>query len=102
ERHPDRAHATTSERVSVLVEPAHARFASWYELFPRSTGRDGEHGTLATAAQWLPYVASMGFDVIYLPPIHPIGTRFRKGADNSPVAREDDLGSPWVIGSAKK
>ncbi len=101
ERYPDRAHATTSERVSVLVEPAHARFASWYELFPRSTGEDREHGTFATAAEWLPYVASMGFDVIYLPPIHPIGARFRKGADNAPVARAGDPGSPWAIGAAE-
>jgi starch synthase (maltosyl-transferring) len=101
ERYPDRAHQTTSARWPILVEPAHARFASWYELFPRSTGEGRSHGSFSTAAEWLPYVASMGFDVLYLPPIHPIGTRFRKGANNSLVSGESDPGSPWAIGSAE-
>src|SRR5690606_8180354 len=99
QRYPDRAHATRSAPIRVMVEPPHARFASWYELFPRSTGEGRTHGTFRTAATWLPYVASMGFDVLYLPPIHPIGTSFRKGPNNSLGAGEGDPGSPWAIGA---
>lgn len=97
--YPDRSHATRSPRVTVMVEPVHARFASWYELFPRSTGEGSSHGTFATAEGWLPYIASMGFDVVYLPPIHPIGRSFRKGPNNTPSAPAGAPGSPWAIGA---
>jgi starch synthase (maltosyl-transferring) len=94
ERHPDRADFTTSElRPAVDVERERARFGSWYELFPRSWG-----GFTGVQAQ-LPRLAELGFDVIYLPPIHPIGLTNRKGANNSLTAGPDDPGSPWAIGS---
>jgi starch synthase (maltosyl-transferring) len=98
-RHPDRSHANSSEWMPVWVDRERARFSAWYEMFPRSTGPNGRHGTFATAAERLPYVASMGFDVLYLPPIHPIGHTFRKGKNNEPSASEGDVGSPWAIGS---
>ncbi|WP_280440312.1 alpha-1,4-glucan--maltose-1-phosphate maltosyltransferase, partial [Nocardia cyriacigeorgica] len=88
-----------------LVERQRALYGAWYEFFPRSTGgRDAEgtpvHGTFATAAKELPRIAGMGFDVVYLPPIHPIGTVNRKGRNNSLTAEPGDVGSPWAIGSA--
>jgi starch synthase (maltosyl-transferring) len=83
----------------ILVERTLARFGSWYEFFPRSVGEPGEHGTLDDAAAHLDYVADMGFDIVYLPPIHPIGREHRKGKDNAPTAGTDDPGSPWAIGS---
>jgi starch synthase (maltosyl-transferring) len=76
-----------------------ARFSAWYELFPRSWGPEGRHGTFKDVEAALPYVAGMGFDVLYLPPIHPIGRVHRKGPNNNPKAEEGDLGSPWAIGS---
>jgi len=85
--------------VKVWVDRARARFSSWYELFPRSTSPEpGRHGTLRDVENRLDYVASMGFDVLYLPPIHPIGRAHRKGRNNSPVAEPGDVGSPWAIG----
>jgi starch synthase (maltosyl-transferring) len=96
--HPDRAHATRSESHVLVVDPEHACFAAWYELFPRSTGVNGEHGTFATTEAWLPYVREMGFDVLYLPPIHPIGRSHRKGRNNATTSTPDDPGSPWAIG----
>jgi len=98
-RHPDREHATSSETHAIIVDPEHAAFAAWYELFPRSTGPDGQHGTFRTTEAWLPYVREMGFDVLYLPPIHPIGRSHRKGPNNTTQAAEGDPGSPWAIGS---
>jgi starch synthase (maltosyl-transferring) len=98
--------ATLSEQYSILVERERAGVGSWYELFPRSIGatqnKDGSwrSGTFATAATRLPEVAAMGFDVLYLPPIHPIGTSFRKGPNNTLEAGPNDPGSPWAIGSA--
>src|SRR5690606_39264922 len=82
------------------VDPALARFSSWYELFPRSTADDGSHGNFTTAAARLRYVAAMGFDVVYLPPIHPIGRTNRKGPNNALAAGPADPGSPWAIGSS--
>lgn len=83
----------------VIVDPVRARFGSWYELFPRSCGSDGKrHGTFRDVEAELPRVAEMGFDVLYLPPIHPIGEPFRKGRNNSAQAQPDDPGSPWAIG----
>ncbi|HJL18861.1 MAG TPA: alpha-1,4-glucan--maltose-1-phosphate maltosyltransferase [Sandaracinaceae bacterium LLY-WYZ-13_1] len=101
EAHPDRRRATRTDPWPLTVDPSHARYASWYELFPRSTGPGTSHGTFETAAEWLPYVAEMGFDVVYLPPIHPIGRTFRKGPNNTLEAGPDDPGSPWAIGAAE-
>ncbi len=101
-RHPDRAHATRYAReLRIWADRPRARFGAWYEFFPRSTGPAGEHGTFETAAEFLPYVAEMGFDVVYLPPIHPIGTTFRKGANNAVTAEPGEPGSPWAIGAAE-
>ena len=100
-RYPDRQYATELDRELVLVvDPVRARFSSWYEFFPRSASREpGKHGTFKDCEARLPYIAEMGFNVVYLPPIHPIGTKFRKGKNNSTTAEADDVGSPWAIGS---
>jgi starch synthase (maltosyl-transferring) len=101
-RNDARRFATESDRFELRVDRARARFSSWYELFPRSASAEpGRHGTFDDVIARLPYVASMGFDVLYLPPIHPIGTEHRKGRNNSVVADEGDPGSPWAIGSAE-
>jgi starch synthase (maltosyl-transferring) len=98
----DRSRATTSATLRVWVDRERARFGAWYEMFPRSAGRDpGRSGTFAEAAAELPRIADLGFDVVYLPPIHPIGRSFRKGRNNSLTAGADDPGSPWAIGSAE-
>ncbi len=100
ERHADAAGTTTYPcELSVVVDRERARFGAWYELFPRSTSPEpGRHGTLRDCEALLPYVASMGFDVLYLPPIHPIGRTHRKGKNNAPTAEAGDPGSPWAIG----
>jgi starch synthase (maltosyl-transferring) len=100
-KYPDRRWAVTYEKeLRVSVEREKARFSAWYEIFPRSCAAvAGAHGTLKDCTAWLPYVASMGFDVLYLPPIHPIGVSFRKGKNNAPEAGPDDVGSPWAIGA---
>jgi starch synthase (maltosyl-transferring) len=102
-RHPDRSGARTYERLlRVQVERERARFGSWYELFPRSASPvPGQHGTLRDVEERLPYVAAMGFDVLYLPPVHPVGRAFRKGPNNSLESGPNDPGSPWAIGSAE-
>ncbi|MBJ8346598.1 alpha-1,4-glucan--maltose-1-phosphate maltosyltransferase [Antrihabitans sp. YC2-6] len=89
---------------TVRVERKRALFGSWYELFPRSTGGWDDagkpvHGTFATAAKNLPRIAAMGFDVVYLPPIHPVGKINRKGPNNTLTPGPEDVGSPWAIGS---
>ncbi|MER5973851.1 alpha-1,4-glucan--maltose-1-phosphate maltosyltransferase [Streptomyces sp. NPDC002055] len=105
DRHPLRELLTVSPPMPLLVERRRALYGSWYEFFPRSEGavvREGEppvSGTFRTAAERLPAIAAMGFDVVYLPPVHPIGTAFRKGPDNSLSAGPHDVGSPWAIGS---
>ncbi len=98
-RHPDRADATRGRAGRVVVDPVLARFSAWYEMFPRSAGPAGQHGTLRDCARRLPYVASMGFDVLYLPPVHPIGRSYRKGPNNTLEAGAADVGSPWAIGA---
>ncbi|WP_435007091.1 alpha-1,4-glucan--maltose-1-phosphate maltosyltransferase [Tundrisphaera lichenicola] len=100
-RHPDRSRGFTYERnLGVTVERVLARTGAWYELFPRSTAPEpGRHGTFKTTEARLPYVASMGFDVVYFPPIHPVGRAFRKGPNNTLTPGPDDPGSPWAIGS---
>jgi starch synthase (maltosyl-transferring) len=85
--------------LGVYVDRPAARFAAWYELFPRSQAPDGSHGTFDDAAKRLPRLAELGYDVIYLPPIHPIGQTFRKGKNNSLTPDADDVGSPWAIGN---
>ncbi len=97
---PDRRFATTSAPLGVVVEPERARFSAWYELFPRSCGPASKpHGTFADVEAELPRLSAMGFDVLYLPPIHPIGRVNRKGRNNTLVPSPDDPGSPWAIGS---
>jgi starch synthase (maltosyl-transferring) len=100
-RYPDRRYAATYEQtLGIVVERERARFSSWYEFFPRSAATEpGRHGTFADAAGRLDYVAELGFDVVYLPPIHPIGRVKRKGKNNALGAAADDHGSPWAIGS---
>ncbi|KAA0022819.1 maltotransferase domain-containing protein [Antrihabitans cavernicola] len=102
--YPLRGLVTRGHQHSLLVERKRALYGSWYEFFPRSTGgwdEDGtpRHGTFETAAADLPRIAAMGFDVVYLPPIHPIGKINRKGPNNTLTAGPDDVGSPWAIGS---
>ncbi|HEY2172892.1 MAG TPA: alpha-1,4-glucan--maltose-1-phosphate maltosyltransferase [Mycobacteriales bacterium] len=106
ETYPVRELVTRSPRFEVWVDRQRALYGSWYEFFPRSTGgvdADGRavHGTLRTAMDRLPAAAGMGFDVVYLPPVHPIGEVNRKGANNTLIAGPDDVGSPWAIGSAE-
>jgi starch synthase (maltosyl-transferring) len=103
ERHPLREHVSASAPVPVHVERERALYGAWYELFPRSEGASLDplrSGTFASAAERLPAVAAMGFDVVYLPPIHPIGEVNRKGPNNTLTPGPDDPGSPWAIGSA--
>jgi starch synthase (maltosyl-transferring) len=102
-RYPDKRFATESDReYSIVVDPVIARFSAWYEFFPRSSATElGKHGTFADAEKRLPQIAEMGFNVVYLPPIHPIGMNFRKGRNNNPESQPGDCGSPWAIGSAE-
>jgi starch synthase (maltosyl-transferring) len=98
-RYAGRKGSTTPKpALELTVDRERARFGAWYELFPRSTGPAGKHGDLKTTATALEKVADMGFDVVYLPPIHPIGRSFRKGRNNTLVASPTDVGSPWAIG----
>jgi len=95
-RVPDRTRsARYRHELAILVERPLAASSAWYELFPRS------FGGLREAEKILAYVAELGFDIVYLPPIHPIGTAFRKGPDNSPMAGPNDPGSPWAIGASE-
>ncbi len=88
------------KELAVSVGRELAGFSAWYEIFPRSCSpKPGHHGTFKDCEAWVPYIASMNFDVLYLPPIHPIGQAFRKGKNNSEKAEPDDVGSPWAIGS---
>jgi len=100
----ERAFVTTYDKaLKVIVDRERARFGAWYELFPRSCSPEpGKHGTFKDVQdRMLSYVASMGFDVLYLPPIHPIGVSFRKGPNNTTVVNPGDPGSPWAIGSVE-
>jgi starch synthase (maltosyl-transferring) len=95
----DRSHATQyAKQLEVVVDPVQARYSTWYELFPRSAAGNGAHGTFRDVEGWLPHIAALGFDVLYFPPIHPIGETFRKGRNNSLSPEPDDVGSPWAIG----
>jgi len=101
DKYPDRRFATTyPKELVVVVDREKARFSTWYEMFPRSCAPgSGHHGTFKDCEARLPYIAAMGFDVLYFPPIHPIGHTHRKGRNNNPVANPDDPGTPWAIGS---
>jgi starch synthase (maltosyl-transferring) len=100
-RNRDRtADSRYEKELSVVVDPVKARFSAWYEMFPRSCTTDPKrHGTFRDCIDRLPYIAGMGFDVLYLPPIHPIGMTERKGKNNSRTPLPDDTGSPWAIGA---
>jgi len=102
-KYPDLSFATKYPvELPLWVDRERARFSSWYELFPRSASPvPGRHGTLKDVSARLPEIAAMGFDVVYLPPIHPIGVAFRKGKNNSVTAEPGEEGSPWAIGSAE-
>src|SRR5579863_3212627 len=102
-RYTDRREETRHEpELGVRVDRERARFGSWYEMFPRSAAKvAGQHGTFKDCEALLPYVAGMGFDVLYLPPVHPIGRTKRKGKNNAVTAAPDDVGSPWAIGGAE-
>lgn len=103
DEYSDKSQVTTFAGILLAeVEQKKALFSSWYELFPRSTSPEpGKHGTFKDCERLIPEIVRMGFDVLYLPPIHPIGINFRKGYNNSVVARPGDPGSPWAIGSAE-
>lgn len=99
-RHPLVAYDTTyGQELLVSVEHRKANFSTWYELFPRSASLTGQHGNFQDVEKLLPRVAAMGFDVLYLPPIHPIGKVNRKGKNNSVTSQPGEPGSPWAIGS---
>jgi starch synthase (maltosyl-transferring) len=100
-QHPDLRRASTYPReLAVTVDRERARYGSWYEMFPRSSfSQPIKHGTLQDCVKRLDYVADMGFDVLYLPPIHPVGYINRKGRNNAEKADAEDVGSPWAIGS---
>jgi starch synthase (maltosyl-transferring) len=101
--HSAREHAVEySEALRLRVDPMLARFGAWYEIFPRSCASEpGRHGTFADCEAMLPRIVRMGFDVLYLPPIHPIGRAFRKGKNNRRVSQPGEPGSPWAIGAAE-
>ncbi|MBI2818625.1 MAG: alpha-1,4-glucan--maltose-1-phosphate maltosyltransferase [Acidobacteria bacterium] len=101
DRYSDRSLAANYEKeLVVVVEREKARFSAWYEIFPRSCApKAGKHGTFRDCETCLPYIASLGFDVLYLAPIHPIGRTHRKGRNGSEICAPNDVGSPWAIGS---
>lgn len=102
-RHPDRRHAARHPvELPLVADRERARFSTWYELFPRSAGTvPGVHGTFRDVEARLPAIAGMGFDVLYFPPIHPVGRVQRKGPNNALESGPDDVGSPWAIGAAE-
>jgi starch synthase (maltosyl-transferring) len=102
-RNAERTFATRyGVELRIEVDRPRAAFSAWYEMFPRSAAaKEGKHGTFRDVEAHLPGIARMGFDVLYFPPIHPIGVTYRKGRNNSPSAETGDAGSPWAIGSAE-
>jgi starch synthase (maltosyl-transferring) len=96
---PAREAVVESDALEVIVDPVKARFSAWYEMFPRSARGDGRHAKFGDVIERLPYVQEMGFDVLYFPPIHPIGTTARKGKNNAVAAEPGEVGSPWAIGA---
>jgi starch synthase (maltosyl-transferring) len=101
-RYPDPELMSRYHReLGVVVDRERARYSTWYEMFPRSCSENGGHGAFRDCEGRLAYVAQMGFDVLYLPPIHPIGSSHRKGRNNNPLGNPGDVGSPWAIGAAE-
>jgi len=102
-KYPDKRAATRYDKeLVIVVDRETARFSTWYEMFPRScTSQPGKHGTFKDCEKRLDYIAGMGFDVLYLPPIHPIGQTHRKGKNNTLKAAAKDPGSPWAIGGVE-
>ena len=101
-KYPDKANSFLHPERSLYVDREKARFSAWYSMFPRSAAREiGKHGTFADVEKLLPRIAEMGFDVLYLPPVHPIGTAHRKGKNNSVNCKPDEPGVPYGIGSAE-
>jgi len=99
-KYPEKLHANESKALQVYVDRKKARFSTWYEFFPRSASEEkGVHGTFKDCERLLPRIQNMGFDVLYFPPIHPIGEVNRKGKNNTTEAQEGDVGSAWGIGS---
>jgi starch synthase (maltosyl-transferring) len=100
-KYPERRWPVTYDKeLRISVDRSKARCGAWYELFPRSCAKEpAGHGTLRDCEERLPYIAAMGFDVLYLPPVHPIGHSFRKGKNNILAPNPDDVGSPWAIGA---
>lgn len=98
-RNPDLRFSTETLDFPLRVDRKRAMYSTWYEFFPRSAGPSGQHGNFDDAARLVPSIAEAGFDVLYLPPIHPIGLAFRKGKNNNVQAAPDDVGSPWAIGN---
>jgi starch synthase (maltosyl-transferring) len=101
-KYPDLTFSTTyATELPLWVDRERARFSSWYELFPRSASPiPGQHGTLRDVEARVPEIAAMGFDVLYMAPIHPIGVAYRKGKNNNVTAEPGDVGSPWAIGNS--
>ncbi|TAE67643.1 MAG: alpha-1,4-glucan--maltose-1-phosphate maltosyltransferase [Bacteroidetes bacterium] len=101
--YPQKTFATTyDKKLRVYVDRQKAMFSSWYEFFPRSASKQiGKHGTFKDCEELMPRVAELGFDVVYFPPIHPIGIDHRKGKNNATTALPDDVGSPWAIGGTE-
>ncbi len=97
-KYPNKEFVTETQVLKVYADRQRALFSSWYEFFPRSASGTSKHGTFKDCIKLLPEVAKMGFDVLYFPPIHPIGEDFRKGKNNSTKALKGDVGSPWAIG----
>lgn len=102
-RYPDRSLAAYSaDELPLVADRERARFSTWYELFPRSAAPEpGRHGTFKDVEARLPAIAAMGFDVLYFPPIHPVGLMQRKGKNNALVSEPGDVGSPWAIGAVE-
>lgn len=99
-KYPQRQNPTTSQVLGVLVDRKKAEFSAWYSMFPRSASKEyGSHGTFQDVENLLPRIKELGFDVLYLPPVHPIGKAFRKGKNNSTIAEEGEVGVPYGIGS---
>jgi starch synthase (maltosyl-transferring) len=95
----DKPSLNRTQSYPIQSEPTIARFSSWYEFFPRSFGENKQHGSFQSCLPMLDYISDLGFSVVYLPPIHPIGESFRKGKNNSLISHDDDVGSPWAVGS---
>ena len=99
-RYPLRDNRTVSDKTyEIQVDREKAIYSTWYEVFPRSLGKNGKHGTFKDLVAFLPYISELGFDVVYLPPIHPVGLTNRKGKNNNVISKAGEPGSPWAIGS---